>query len=94
VAAVRFSISAWHTYRSLPDDDAAKVEIEHIVFNLVERGLSLPGVHATEWPWGTGVTPGFSVELGTSGGFVACAPLVDPGSGEAFIGVIHIVIQG
>ena len=94
MVTVRISISAWHAYRSLPDDDPARAEIERILFGLVEHGVALPGAHPTDWPWGKGTAPGYALDLTTTAGFVAYAPLVDPRTDEAFVGVIHIVIEG
>ncbi|MGH2538979.1 MAG: hypothetical protein ACRDGK_00490 [Actinomycetota bacterium] len=93
MVSVRFSISAWHAFRSLSDDDPTRTEIERIVFDLVERGEAPAGARASEWPWGTGTTPGYAIELSTVTGFVACASLVDPHTQETFIGVVHIVIE-
>ena len=93
MVAVRFSISAWLTYRSLPDNDPLRAGIERIAFDLVERGTAPPDAHPADWPWGTGTTPGFSVDLAHAGGSIACAPLADPRTGERFIGVIHIFLE-
>ena len=72
-------MSAWLTYRSLPDNDPRRTEIEQIVFDLVERGSAPPDSRAADWPWGTGTTPGFAIGFGAAGDRLAAPSSSIPG---------------
>jgi hypothetical protein len=90
VISVRGSLSFWIESDRLPDDDYRKAEVRELGFQLVEQGEGHPDARPNRWPFGLKEVDGFSVDLPSKTGFIACAGLTDP-QGGSFIGMLYLI---
>lgn len=88
--SVRGTLSFWIEYDKLPDDDFRKAEVRELAFQLVEQGEAHPAARPNRWPFGLEEVEGFSVDLPSQTGFIACASLTDA-EGNTFIGMLYLI---